>query len=211
MFTGIIEEKAKTTSLRKNTKGDLRMNVKVVLDTGEVDLGESISVNGVCLTVSEILPGELVFDVVRNTLKRTNLSHLSSGEEVNIETALKVGDKLGGHYVSGHIDGTRKVLRIGERRQGFMFDIATEIGDHKFLIPRASVAVDGVSLTVGEVEAGYFRIYIIPVTLKETTLKDIKVNDIVNIEFDMMAKYAVNALKGNALTMDKLRESGFVS
>ncbi len=152
----------------------------------------------------------LVFDVVGNTLSKTSLKRLKAADAVNLENALKLGDTLSGHMVSGHIDGERLVRNMKKTARGWVAEINTCPGDEKYLIPRGSVAIDGISLTVGELLRGFFRIFLIPHTLDNTTLKLKKTGDYVNVEFDMMAKYAEKKSTQGTITDSMLREKGFM-
>lgn len=207
MFSGIVSEIGKIKSVRKNGSS-ARLEVACVKTAESIKLGDSIAVNGVCLTaVSETCP--VAFDVVGNTLKSSNLKRLKPGDEVNLENALKMGDTISGHMVTGHVDGERQVRGAKKTDKGWALDIALESGDEKYAVPKGSVAIDGVSLTMGEVSRGTLRIYLIPHTLETTTLRSRKPGDRVNVEFDMAAKYAAKR-SGSAITEDFLREKGFL-
>lgn len=210
MFTGLVEAQGVVSSVTGGGNGGVRLSLSADLKE-RVCLGDSVALNGVCLTVSAIEENTMVFDILGNTLKKSNLSEISAGHKVNIETALRVGDKLGGHFVTGHIDGMRVVKNSGKRSEGWFVEIFKGEEDGKYLIPRGSIAIDGVSLTVAEVEQRFFRVYIVPHTFERTTLSRLKPGSTVNIEFDMMAKYAnTNVAPKNNLTMEQLRRSGFM-
>ncbi len=207
MFTGIITEIGKVKSLvRKGASARLEM---ICDKTAQgVQLGDSVAVNGVCLSVVG-MAGSLAFDVVGNTLDNSNLKRLKTGDAANLEKALKLGDTISGHMVTGHVDGERAVKASRNTPKGWMLDIALLGGDLKYVVPKASIAIDGVSLTVGEVLSDAVRIFLIPHTLENTTLKAKKTGDRVNVEFDMAAKYAARGAAG-AITEDLLREKGFM-
>jgi len=207
VFTGIVKEIGKVKSLRWD--GSVRrLNVACEKVTEGLAIGDSVAVNGVCLSVAS-LAGGTVFDVVGNTLNKTNLKRLRAGDPLNLESAMKLGEKISGHMVTGHVDGVR-VLRCSSRTsRGWVVDISALQEDAKYLVPEGAVAVDGVSLTVGEVYRDFFRIYLIPLTLKDTTLSSKKTGDRLNVEFDMMAKYAEKQRKGS-ITEDTLRRAGFM-
>ncbi len=208
MFTGIITEIGKVKGLTvKGTSYTLR--VKCDKTAADVNAGDSVAVNGVCLSVTGVKEG-LVFDVVKNTLDKTNLRRLKPGDAVNLENALKFGGDISGHFVTGHIDGERRIKNSRKTSKGWAIDIEAMAGDEKYLVQRGSVSVDGVSLTVAEVYRGMFRIYLIPHTLENSTLGLKNAGNHVNIEFDMMAKYAAQARRGTSITEGMLREKGFI-
>lgn len=196
MFTGIISEVGKVVKTSRN-KDIIKLGVTCDKIYNGLKIGDSVALNGACLSVTG-LDGFVSFDVVANTLDKTNLLSLKTGDIVNLENSLKVGDTLGGHFVSGHIDGTRRVKFNGNSDNGWAIDIDMIKDDRDFVIPRGSIAVDGVSLTVGEVYGGFLRIFLIPLTLENTILKSRKAGDRVNIEFDIIAKYAKNWYRGVA-------------
>jgi len=207
MFTGIIEETGKVRSVKPGPAGAvITVDCEKIKDG--LGVGDSVAVNGVCLSVTDI--GESVsFDAVKNTLAGTNLKKLRAGSKVNLENAMKLGEKVSGHMVSGHVDGSRRVIKNASGTGGWVLDIATEKSDKRYLVPKGSVAVDGVSLTVGEVRGSFFRIFLIPITLGETTLKSLKPGDHVNIEFDTLAKYAEKRGAGS-ISEETLRRTGFM-
>lgn len=207
MFTGIVTEIGKVKSVvRKGASASLEVGCAKVKEG--VTLGDSIAVNGACLSVVKIENNSLRFDAVGNTLDKTTLKRLKASDPVNLESALKVGDALGGHMVSGHVDGERMVKLSKKTSKGWALEVGTLKGDEKYLLNGCSIAVDGVSLTVGEVNRASFTIYLIPHTLENTTLSSKKTGDYVNIEFDMMVKYAKKS-KSN-ITKEMLAEKGFI-
>jgi riboflavin synthase len=189
MFTGIVERRGRIVNAGR----------RLSVDTGWRDLvrGESVAVAGVCLTVARIDGPVAGFDVVAETMNKTTLGDLAPGAEVNLERALRAGDRLGGHVVQGHVDGTGVVRRLGS-----MLRIESPLAER--LVPKGSVAVDGVSLTVAELEAGAFTIALIPTTLRITTLGRLKRGDRVNLETDVLLKRAASGV-----TLDLLRRAGF--
>ncbi len=208
MFTGIIVEVGKVKGfVRKG--GFARLKIACDKVKEGVNVGDSIAVNGVCLSVTD-KNGDIFFDVVENTVKTTDLKRLKVGDTVNLENALRLGDTVSGHMVSGHIDGERKIKNNKMTSKGWVLDIGTLPGDEKYLVPKGSVAIDGVSLTVGEAARGMFRIFLIPHTLKNTTLELKKTGDYVNVEFDMMAKYAERGKSKGSVSEGMLRRNGFV-
>ena len=208
MFTGIIEE---TGIVKKLARKGSSVCLGVSCDKARenVKLGDSIAVNGVCLSVVEA-GDSLIFDVVLNTLNKTTLKRLKPGDKVNLERALKMGDTLGGHIVSGHIDVERRVKKNQKTSAGWVLDVEMLPGDEKHLIEKGSVSIDGISLTVGEVSRGHFTIYLIPHTLDNTTVASRKAGDYVNVEFDMLAKYADRKDGQSSVTEDMLRDKGFI-
>ena len=212
MFTGIIQETGEIESIAVKGK-KARIRSKAPGLAKEVKKGDSVSVSGVCLTAVEILPGSLEFDAVTTTLDRTSLKGLSRGSKVNLEPALRFGDPVGGHLVSGHVDcvGTVKTVKrlTGETR----FKIGAPDEVMQYLVERVSVAVDGISLTVAKLFKDAFEVAVIPHTLSSTTLAQAKAGDTVNLEGDMMGRWVEKHLqrmqKGGKLTFDKLRNEGF--
>jgi riboflavin synthase len=207
VFTGIVGEIGKIKSVSRRGVSAVRLGVSCDKVRHDVKLGDSIAVNGVCLTVVAT-DGFLSFDVVGNTLNTTNLKRLKAGDPVNLENALRMGDTISGHMVTGHIDGERAVRAAKMTEKGWELDIETRSGDEKNIVPKASVSIDGVSLTVGAVFAKMFRLYIIPHTLENTTLKLRRLGDVVNVEFDMMTKHIAGRSE-SMITMGMLREKGF--
>lgn len=207
MFTGIISEIGIVKSLTKS-HSSTRLNVSCESTGKDLKIGDSVAVNGVCLSVTDMNSG-LTFDVIGNTVKETNLKRLKTGDRVNLENAMKLGDPVSGHMVSGHVDGARKLKSSRKTSKGWMIEISTMLGDEKYLMPKCSVAVDGISLTVAETGHNFFRIYLIPHTRDNTILKYKRTGDHVNIEFDMMAKQAQHANKAGSITASKLRQTGF--
>jgi len=208
MFTGIIEEKGTVKVVNK--KGSHTMiSVGCGKVQGGIETGDSVAVNGVCLTVTGV-GKDLTFDVVGNTLDNTNLKRLRAGTAVNLESAMKAGDKISGHMVTGHIDGERVIRKNVDTPKGRLVEIGMSPEDRKYLVAKGSVAVDGISLTVAEVEDRSFRVYLIPLTLESTTLKLKKPGEHVNVEFDIMAKYNEKAPKSSGISRDFLRSTGFM-
>lgn len=207
MFTGIVEEIGKIKNIfSKGSSRALLLDAKKIHE--DTRIGDSISVNGVCLTVNEKKSDGLVFDVIEETLERTNLGFLKKGDSVNVEGALASGGKVSGHFVYGHIDGLRPVVGGKKGKDGGYVDIALNKEDHKYVLEKGSIAVDGVSLTVGKVFSDKVRIFLIPHTLKNTILPDTKTGNQVNIEFDFLAKYVYKQSRGG-ITEKFLKETGF--
>ena len=208
MFTGIITEIGEVKSIARKG-GSALLEIKCSKTAENITIGDSVAVNGVCLSVVK-MNGALSFDVVGNTYAKTNLKRLRAKDRVNLENALKLGDTLSGHMVSGHIDCERQVKANKKTSGGWVLDIGLLPGDEKHVVPRGSVAVDGISLTVGEVSKNSIRIFVIPHTLENTILNLKRAGDYVNLEFDMMAKYAEKKNPGSSITENMLREKGFM-
>ncbi len=169
--------------------------------------------SGVCLTVASALDGTLEFDVIRETLETSTLEHRRVGDRVNLERSLRVGDRLDGHFVQGHVDGIARVARVQSSAMEWAVWIEPEAPLLSYVIPKGSVAVDGVSLTIATVDRSLFSVALIPTTLERTTLPSLKVDDRVNIETDIIVRAVVHHLLGvsssGGLTLDALREAGF--
>lgn len=185
MFTGLIETTGRVVAMRRSSRGG-RLTIASTLEG--LEIGESVSVNGACQTVAELGRGSFSCDVLPETLRVTNLGHLRPGSAVNLERALGAGARLGGHIVNGHIDGTGKVTRVIRDPLGIEIDAGRELG--RYMVSKGSVAVDGVSLTIGpDPSGGRFRVFIIPHTWDSTTLGKARPGSRVNIEVDILAKY----------------------
>jgi riboflavin synthase len=208
LFSGIIKEIGRVESVKRSFSG-AKLSINCEKIRGGLSIGDSVAVNGVCLTVVSI-GKSVVFDAVGNTLLRTNLKGLKKNSMVNIEDALRMGDKISGHMVSGHVDGERQIAATRLTAKGWALDIIKLPEDAPFLAERGSVAVDGVSLTVAECGERSFRIYLIPLTLSGTTLKFKKSGERVNIEFDMASKYCEKHAGKNGLDRNILKKSGFL-
>lgn len=192
MFTGLVEEVGKVVSLKKSPEGAL---LTVETSLGDIKIGDSVAVNGACLTVVDIDQQRVSFELSPETLKRTNLGLLKNGDFVNLERALRVGDRLGGHIVQGHVDFTARIIsfkNLGKHRE-LVIEIPT--GWEKYFVEKGSVALDGISLTVNTVQGNKISINIIPHTYKHTNLKYKKVGDLLNVETDIVGKYVINYLE----------------
>lgn len=212
MFTGIIKELGAVRGLsRAQNSHLLQIESKCVFK--DADIGDSVSVNGVCLTVVKKDGGVLSFDCVEETIRKTNLSRLKNKDLVNLEGSLRMGEHLGGHFVLGHIDCVGAISDIGKRTEGALIEVGVPKEFIKFAVRKGSVAIDGASLTIGGVEDNRFRVYLIPHTLEATTLGLKKIGDELNIEFDIIGKYVLNAegLRGSSgITEGFLKDKGFV-
>lgn len=188
MFTGLVEETGELLALERSTQG-ARLTVRAPLAAGDARLGDSIAVNGCCLTVVANEDGRLGFDLLNETLARTNLGALNPGQPVNLERALAAGARLGGHFVQGHIDAAAEVLAFEAVGADHRLEIALPAEFAPLVAFKGSIAVDGISLTVAEVRPQSFVIWIIPHTLEMTNLRQRRAGDRVNLEFDLLAKY----------------------
>ena len=211
MFTGIVKTKG-TISAIERRGGDARMTITAPdLPWGDYDVGDSISVNGVCLTAVELLADGFVTDVSVETLNVTTLMQAWQGDAVNLEPALRIGDALGGHLVSGHVDGIGVVISRSEdaRSIRLAFEVPPELA--RYIAKKGSVCVDGVSLTINEVSGNTFSLNIIPHTTEVTTMGEFDTGTTVNIEVDLLARYIERMLGNDAdrLSIDFLREHGY--
>lgn len=208
MFTGLIEDIGCIKNIKSTPDGKI-LDVEVNFDTKEVKIGDSIAINGACQTVIKIEGKILTFEAMNETIRRTNFSNLKNGELVNVERAMKLNSRLDGHLVSGHIDTTSKLAET--KKDGvatiFKFECDTDL-----IIEKGSISINGISLTVSNVGSNYFEVSILPHTLKNTNLKHLKQNDLVNIEYDMIAKYIqkfATPKKESKITKEFLIENGF--
>jgi riboflavin synthase len=189
VFTGIVQDVGKVKA-RENRGGDARIVIAFdQLRSGDFRVGDSICVQGCCLTATELPEGSFAADVSRETLSLTTLGDLAVGSPVNLEPSLKAGDALGGHLVSGHIDGVAEILSIGGDARSTRLKIAVPADLARYIARKGSVAVDGVSLTVNEVDGATFGVNIIPHTQTVTTLGKLTVGTRVNLEVDQVARY----------------------
>ena len=219
MFTGIIESIGKIAKMEQRG-GDVRLHIATgKLDLSDVALGDSIAVNGVCLT-AVVLPGDgFVADVSNETLSLTSLGQLSTGSPVNLEKALTMSTRLGGHLVSGHVDGLGEVIAKSEDARSIRFTVKAPDELAKYIAHKGSVTVDGTSLTVNAVKGAEFELNIVPHTAQETIMSAYEVGRKVNLEVDLVARYLERLLLGDkaadayaegGLNMQKLMEAGFV-
>ncbi len=200
MFTGIVEAVGNLSSIRK-VGNTARLAVYCPVEFGDVRIGDSIALNGCCLTV--VAGGDAwEFDAGAETLSRTNLGQLSVGDSINLERSLLATSRMGGHFVTGHIDCTGNVLQRHDQQDWSTIWFSIPEAWSSFLVSKGSIAIDGVSLTLVDVEIGRFSVALIPHTLSLTTLGQRKVGDPVNIETDILAKYVQRALHGTAQRED---------
>jgi riboflavin synthase len=192
MFTGIIE---RTLPVLSVTDGVGFRRLTLASHWTDVKHGESIAVNGCCLTVAELSAGQLQFDVIAETLAKTNIGSLHPGDAVNAERSLRVGDRIDGHFVQGHVDGTAKLVDVSSTAEEWRLTIETPTSLAKYLVPKGSVAIDGVSLTLAAVDGNRFQVALIPTTLELTTLKTRQVGWMFNLEADVFSKTIVSYLE----------------
>lgn len=191
MFTGLVEGKGQIRDARMSG-GDMTISVRPLFDMSDCRTGDSVAVNGVCLTVTESNDGLLMFYASTETTSRTTLGMLKKGSEVNLERALKLSDRLGGHIVSGHVDGVGKIAEKKQVKDSWLIGVEIDRSLSRYTIEKGSIAIEGISLTINHCQSGYFEVNIIPETASTTTLLDKKVGDRINIETDMIAKYVEN-------------------
>lgn len=187
MFTGIVECCGEVTAVESVETG-ARLTLEIPF-ASKLGVGESVAVNGCCLTATTIENGEAIFDLLAETLRVTNLGDLVVGSPVNLERALRASDRMSGHFVQGHVDCTSEVLELEALGQDHRLKIALPDNFSRYLIHKGSICVDGMSLTAAEVEDDSFTIWLIPHTMEVTNLKKRQVGERVNLEFDMLAKY----------------------
>ncbi len=193
MFTGLVEGTAQVHALEASA-GGVRLRVRVAWMAGDVALGDSVAVNGCCLTVAAREGDVLCFDLLQETLSRTSLSGARAGDRVNVERALAAGSRLGGHFVQGHVDCTAEVLAVSRSGPDLRVEMELPGEGAAYLVPKGSIAVDGISLTVAELHRSSFVLWIIPHTLEKTNLGDRVAGDRVNLEYDILAKYVERML-----------------
>jgi riboflavin synthase len=192
MFTGIVERIVHVAALSEGT-GFVRLSLAA--NWNDIKLGDSVAVNGVCLTVAELTPPTIGFDVIPETLRKTNLGLLQAGDPVNVERPLCAGDRIDGHFVQGHVDGVAKLIRQTGDEQEWRLTIHPPAELMKYIISKGSVAIDGVSLTIAGVESDRFDVALIPTTLKLTTLGTRPIGWTFNLETDILAKTIVSYLE----------------
>ncbi|MFD1509090.1 riboflavin synthase [Lacimonas salitolerans] len=187
MFTGIITDIGRVAQLQR--RGDLRVRIDTGYDMARVDLGASIACDGVCLTVVEKGAGWFDVDISAESVSKTNINGWTEGTRINLERALKVGDELGGHIVSGHVDGVAEVVGVRDEGDSTRVTLRAPVALARFIAPKGSVALNGTSLTVNEVDGCDFGINFIPHTKEATTWGDVALGDRINLEIDTLARY----------------------
>ena len=213
MFTGLIASICQVSSARQSS-GAMQVSIDLGALSDGVQTGESIAINGVCLTVTDLKGTKADFDISGETLSVSTLSRLNVSSPVNVERALTPSDRLGGHIVQGHVDGTASIKAIKKSSQFAEFEFEAEPGLLDLMVPKGSVAVDGISLTIAKLNKTGFSVVLIPETLERTTLGTAKIGDKVNIETDIIAKMIKKQLDNilgqrKGLTIEKLQQLGF--
>ena len=216
MFTGLIEGIGRVKAATR-VHADMRVTIAPAFDVTECRIGDSICVDGVCVTVTDIRDGAFSADVSRETMARSTMVDLRPGAEVNLERALRLSDRLGGHLVAGHVDGVGKILSFQAEQRYRLLRVAIDESLARYMIEKGSIAVDGISLTINRCEKASFEVSIIPQTAGETTLTKKKVGDDVNIEVDMIGKYVEKLIAGGSrhdhdsapINHEMLKEFGF--
>ncbi len=214
MFTGIVEGIGKIKRKMQGMSGDVVISIEPPFSPKECEIGESISVDGVCLTVTTIDNKEIFMDISQETISRSTLGMLTVGDLVNIERALRLSDRIDGHLVLGHVDGMGKIISKEQREGSYLLRIAVNKDISRYIVEKGSVAVDGMSLTVNRCGEDFFELNIIPHTFSQTTILKKRI-DFVNIETDIVGKYVekfLNSikLKDSKVTIEKLKKYGFI-
>lgn len=218
MFTGLVEGIGKVKEIRRRGE-DMIITVLPLFDMSDCKIGDSLSVNGVCLTVTHIKEGAFSMDVSGETISRSTMGLLRQGDDVNLERALLPTDRLGGHLVTGHVDGIGKIIKKEQKQRSWLLGIGIDKELGRYTIEKGSIAVDGISLTINHCQDTYFEVNIIPQTGKGTTIVKKKVGDPVNIETDLIGKYVEKFFlqdrlpqegkRTNRIDREMLRKHGF--
>ena len=213
MFTGLVEDTGTIVSTAPRGNGVV-LRIQTAIPLADVEIGASIAVDGCCLTV-ETMDGDCFTATAgRETLDKTTVGQFSTGRRVHLERALRLGDRLGGHLVQGHVDGVGRCIRVTPERESWVIWLEVPSDLARYVAAKGSICVDGVSLTVNEIEGTRFRVNIVPHTIEVTHMGDLKPDAAVNLEVDILAKYVERMVMGPdgtgpALTVDRLREAGF--
>ncbi len=202
MFTGIVEDVGTIKNIKSKAKEVIFTIGTNKIDVKELQLGESVSVNGTCLTVIDIGNGIFSVEASHETLEKTDLSRLKAGSKVNLERALKMGDRMGGHIVNGHIDGVGKLDKVEKKGESIVMWFSLEKGLSRYVVEKGCVAVDGVSLTINKVNGNKFSVNIIPYTQEATIFREYSPGTSVNIECDIVGKYIEKFLTGKGEKKD---------
>ena len=201
MFTGLVEKVGTVSSVTESSAG---RELRIESDYADLALGESIAINGACLTVRDFAPGWFTVAAVSTTLDRTTIGDWAEGRRVNLERALRAGDRLGGHFVQGHVDGVASVVNVRQREDALLVDLALPQGLPELMVLHGSVAVDGVSLTVNDLPAPeILQLSLIEYTLRHTTFANLVVGDRVHVEADMLGKYVQRLLKEPTWSLER--------
>jgi len=210
MFTGIIEKVGKVKNIKKNTKSTvLSISVDDILN--EVKLGDSIAINGVCLTVTSFTDKEFEADVMNETIKVTSLNKLNFGSVVNVERAMAANGRFDGHIVAGHVDQVGIVKNIKAVANSYLIDIEIKKENLDYVVNKGSITLDGISLTIAKLSGNIVTVSIIPHTFKHTNLVSKRIGSEINVEFDVLGKYVAKQTKNNSnITQDFLRNNGYL-
>ncbi|MGH8095430.1 MAG: riboflavin synthase [Chthoniobacterales bacterium] len=194
MFTGLIEEVGRVHWSRAGEQGT-QLRLAAPLISADLRAGDSVAVNGCCLTATAVADGDLVFDLLEETITRTNLRNLGGDSPVNLERALAATGRVGGHFVQGHIDCTARVVSFSPRGADYRLEVELPAAFARYVVGQGSIALNGVSLTIAELLPASFVVWIIPHTRRETNFQQLQPNDVLNVEFDILAKYVERQLK----------------
>jgi riboflavin synthase len=194
MFTGIIQEIGEIKNISSGVESK-KLEIKARKILPGLQIGESMNISGACQTVVQVKPDSFVVEAIKETLKRSSLGLLKKGDRVNLERALKLSDRLGGHLLSGHIDCTTEIKSISSDGNSSIFEFSLPPDYSALVVEKGSIAVDGISLTVAELKKSFFTVAVIPFTLQMTNLQDKRVKDMVNLEFDFFGKYVKRMLE----------------
>ena len=206
MFTGLVEGIGGVKEIQR-VREDMRLIIQPQFDMSDSREGDSISVNGVCLSIAGIQGGAFSMDVSGETMSRSTMGQLKPGDEVNLERALRLGDRLGGHLVSGHVDGVGKILKKEQKERSWLLRVGIDEALARYTIEKGSIAVEGISLTINDCQDTYFEVNIIPHTAQETTILKKRVGDLVNIETDMIGKYVEKFFQQQSVPAEEKRSS----
>jgi riboflavin synthase len=214
MFTGVVEDTGKVSKIERRGQGK-RLILELPPQLTEVQLGDSINVNGVCLTIVQKNNPKIELDLSLETLEKTVLRELKEGDLVNLERALRLTDRLGGHIVTGHVDGIGDIVEKREERGFLQLRIRIPESVSKYVVPKGSIAIDGISLTVNDYQQGEIRMTLIPYTIEKTTLRQKRAGDRVNLEADILGKYVEKFLdredkKIGQVDVSFLKDHGFI-
>lgn len=207
MFTGIIEELGHIKKIQHQSANSVELTIAAEKIMTDMNLGDSIAVNGICLTVTAFNKAEFSVDVMPETIKATSLNTLTSGSKVNLERAMHANGRFGGHFVSGHIDGTGKIIRKEKQENAIYYDIEVPIELQPYLLTKGSIAVDGVSLTIFDVKDHTFTISLIPHTVAQTVLGEKTTGAVVNIECDLLAKHVEQMLQQTSTKKEGINQA----
>ncbi|MDB5083936.1 MAG: riboflavin synthase [Bacilli bacterium] len=212
MFTGLVEDVGHVQDISRSGR-TIQLTIRSRIICEDLKLGDSVSVNGACLTAVHIQSDLFTADAVPETVRRTNLAELRAGDPVNLERALRLGDRIGGHLVAGHVDDVGHIVRIQPMENARVITIQTDPDITRYIVEKGSITVDGVSLTVMDVSDTGFRVSLIPHSADRTLLGRKQIGAAVNLETDLLAKYIEKLMQpgsGRGVSMDLLRENGFL-